>query len=63
MITVFIVLNLSDGLSLIGACSKLELLLADVTLGTSRAGDDSPPKAQREQIITNYLKIDNTLQN
>ena len=40
---VLVELSLSEGLSLMGACSKLELLLAVVPLGTNRAGDDSPP--------------------
>lgn len=46
LVIVFIMVCLSDGLSLMGACSRLELLLAVAPLGTSRAGDGSPPAGE-----------------
>lgn len=39
-------LSLSEDLSMIGTCSRLELFFAVVPLGTSRAGVDSPPLGQ-----------------
>ena len=45
------VLNLSECLSLMGACSRLEHLLVVVPLGTSRAGDDSPPRGEGGRIL------------
>lgn len=50
-----IVLSLSEGLSLIGACSRLEVLLAAEPLGTNREGDGSPPKVEHYQHLVNTV--------
>lgn len=54
MVTVLVVLSVCEGLSLIGACSRVELLLAVVPLGTCRGGDGSPPIKGEGLLVFSY---------